>query len=85
MTHLCQWANFQPRKWPNIEQTNSQSGHAAVFFKWANPASLSFIFGLFKQTSLQFLQPINVKKCHVHLENGPEIRTHDLPNMSLLP
>ena len=31
------------------------------FFKWANPASFSFIFGLFKQTSIQFLQQINVK------------------------
>ena len=27
------------------------------------PASFSFIFGLFKQTSLQFLQQIYVKKC----------------------
>ena len=31
------------------------------FKKWANPATFSFIFGLFKQT-IQFLQKINVKK-----------------------
>ena len=27
------------------------------------PASFPFIFGLFKQTSIQFLQEINMKKC----------------------
>ena len=31
--------------------------------KWANPASFSFIFGLFKQTLLQFLQQIKCEKC----------------------
>ena len=31
-------------------------------FKWANPGLFSFIFGLFEQTSIQFLQQINVKK-----------------------
>ena len=36
---------------------------------------LSFIFGLFKQTSLQFLQQINVK--NVHPVYGAWIRTHD--------
>ena len=41
------------------------------------PASFSFIFGLFKQT-IQFLQQINVKKCHVHPVYGAGIRTHDL-------
>ena len=43
------------------------------------PASFSFIFGLLKQTSLQFLQLINVKKCHVHPVYGVGIRTHDPP------
>ena len=40
--------------------------------KWANPASFSFIFGLFKQT-IQFLQQINVIKCHVHPVSGAGI------------
>ena len=48
------------------------------------PASFSFIFGLFKQT-IQFLQQINVKKCHVHPVYNTWIRTHDLSNMSCLP
>ena len=42
------------------------------FFKWANPGLFLFIFGLFKQT-IQFLQQINVKKCHVHPVYGPGI------------
>ena len=50
------------------------------FFKkiGPTPASFSFIFGLFKQTLLQFLQQINVKKCHVHPVYSTGIRTHDL-------
>ena len=47
-------------------------------------ASFSFIFGLFKQT-IQFLQQINVKKCHVHPVSSAGIQTHDLWNVSLLP
>ena len=43
---------------------------------------LSFIFGLFKQTSLQLLQKIYVK--NVHPVYGAGIRTHNLHNMSLL-
>ena len=46
-------------------------------------AFLSFIFGLYKQTSLQFLQQIYVK--NVHPECSAGIRTHDLQNMSFLP
>ena len=38
------------------------------FKKWANPASFSFIFGLFKQT-IQFLQQINVKNV-VSIQNA---------------
>ena len=49
------------------------------------PASFSYILGLFKQTSLKFLQQINVKKCHVHPVYGVGIRTHDLLNMCCLP
>ena len=37
-----------------------------VFLNGPTPVSFRFIFGLFKQTSLQLLQQINVKKCHVH-------------------
>ena len=44
---------------------------------------LSFIFVLFKQTSVQFLQQIYVK--NVHPLFGAGIRTHDLWNMSHLP
>ena len=44
---------------------------------------LSFIFGLFKQTSLQILQNINVK--NVHPVYSARIWTHNLRNMSLLP
>ena len=47
------------------------------------PASFSFIFGLFKQISLQFLQQIYVK--NVHPVYGAGIRTHDLQNVSLFP
>ena len=43
-----------------------------------------FILGLFKQT-IQFLQQINVKKCHHHPVYGAGIQTRDLSNMSHLP
>ena len=43
---------------------------------------LSFIFGLFKQTSLQILQQINVK--NVHPVYGAGFRTHNLQNMIVL-
>ena len=49
------------------------------------PASFLFIFGLLKQTLLQFLKQINVKKCHVHPVYGTGIRTHNLWIVSLLP
>ena len=57
----------------------------SVFKNGPTQASFSFIFGLFKQISLQFLQQINVEKCHVHPVNGAGNRTHDLLNMSRLP
>ena len=56
---------------------------ALKMFLWPTRPLLSFIFGLFKQTSLQFLQQIYVKI--VHPVNGAGIRTHDLQNMSLFP
>ena len=58
--------------------------HIALFLNGPTPASVSFIFSLFKQT-IQFLQQINVKKCHVHPAYSTRIRTHDLLNMSHLP
>ena len=38
-----------------------------MFFlrKWAYPGLFSFIFGFFKQIK-QFVEQINLKKCHVH-------------------
>ena len=57
--------------------------HLNYFFKWANPGLFLFIFGLFKQT-IQFLQQINVKKCHVHPVSSAGIQTHDLLNVSRL-
>ena len=40
-----------------------------IFFKnGQTPASFSFIFGLFKQTSLQLLQQIYVKKMSIQFK-----------------
>ena len=48
------------------------------------PASFLFIFGLFKQTSLQFLQQIYVKKMSIqYMVPGFEPTTFQ--NMSLFP
>ena len=47
---------------------NKQLLSMFFFKKWANPASFSFIFGLFKQT-IQFLQQINVKNV-VSIQNA---------------
>ena len=41
----------------------AHTDHQYLFQKWANPGLFNrSIFGVFKQTSLQFLQQINVKK-----------------------
>ena len=54
------------------------------FFKMGQSRPLFlFIFGLFKQTLLQFLQQINVK--NVHPVSGAGIQTHNLLITSLLP
>ena len=59
-------------------------GNYNLFLKnGPTPASFSFIFGHFKQTSLQFLQQINVK--NVHPVHGAGIRNHNLRNVSLFP
>ena len=68
--------------------------YAAAKFRFTNANTLYklvlasrplflFIFGLFKQTLLQFLQQINVK--NVHSVSGAGIRTHNLLITSLLP
>ena len=61
-----------------------------IFFfflkKMVQPRPLFRLFLVFfKQTLLQFLQQINVKKCHVHPVYGAGIRTHNLWIVSLLP
>ena len=43
------------------------------------------LFSVFSNKQYNFLQQINVKKCHVHQVNGSGIQTHDLPNIGLLP
>ena len=57
--------------------------HIVLFLNGPTPASVSFIFSLFKQT-IQFLQQINVKKCHVHPVYGVGIQTHNLSITSRL-
>ena len=59
--------------------------HSFFFKNGPTPASIPFIFGLFKQTSIQFLQQINVKKYQFHLVNGGGIWTHDLSILNHLP
>ena len=55
-----------------------------LYLKMGQPRPpLLFIFGLFKQTSLQILQQINVK--NVHPVYGAGIWTQDPRNESLLP
>ena len=62
-----------------------RSKHFKDFFKnGQTPASFSYIFGLFKQM-IQFLQQINVNKCHVHPVYSARIKIHNLSNMSHLP
>ena len=75
-----QFINFI--KWDTKQQRKSL--HTSYIDVKNGPflASLSFIFGLFKQT-LQFLQQINVK--NVHPVYSAEIQTHDPQNISLLP
>ena len=41
----------------------SHENFVPLFLNGPTPATFLFIFGLFKQTSLQFLQQIYVKKC----------------------
>ena len=84
MTHLCQWANFQPRKWPNIEQTNCQSGHAAVFLNGPT-RPLYHLFLSFQSHITNFYNKKVCEKMYIHPVYGAGIQTHDLWNVSLLP
>ena len=59
-----------------------------VFLKLAQPCPLLlYIFGLFRQTK-QFLQQINVKKCHVHpwsQDSNSQPLEHELSPMTTRP
>ena len=46
-----------------------------IFFNGPTPASFSFIFGLIKQTLLQYLQQINVKMSIQYPVPGFELTT----------
>ena len=54
-----------------------------LFKKWANPGLFCrFIFCFFKQTSLQFLQQIHVKKCPSSIrcqDSNPQPLEHESP------
>ena len=54
-----------------------------VFLNGPTPASFSFIFGLFKQTLLQYLQQINVKMSIQYPVPGFELITFRLRVSSL--
>ena len=59
------------------------------FYEWANPQPLLlFIFGLFKQTSLQFLHLIYVKKCPSSIQyqdSNPQPLEHESPPVTTRP
>ena len=62
-------------------------GHL-FFKKWANPASLSFIFGLFQTNINKFLQQINVKKCPSsirHRDSNPRPSERESPPITTRP
>ena len=60
-----------------------------ILFKNGPPQPLlSFIFGLFKQTSLQFLQQIYMKKCQSSIrcwDSNPQPSMHESPTMTTRP
>ena len=65
----------------------SENKDSKSFFflkKMGHPRPLFRLFSVFQQT-IQFLQQIYVKKCHVHPVSGAGIRTLDLWNVSRLP
>ena len=55
-----------------------------TFFKWANTRLFYHFFSLFKQTSLQFLQQICVKKCP-SLYSNPWPSEHESPPVTTRP
>ena len=68
----------------SLNPTEMAIFHISLFKNATRPLFL-LIFGLFKQTSLQFLQQINVKKCPVHPVYDAGIQIHNLSNMNHLP
>ena len=78
------YASFVEAQAQNVKHKFAELGliiSTNILKKWANLASFSFIFGLFKQT-IQFLQQINVNNVH---PAGAGIRTHNLLNMTRHP
>jgi len=55
------------------------------FKKIGQPQPLFCLFLFFSNKQYNFLQQINVKKCHVHQVFVPGTRTHNLSNLSCLP
>ena len=53
---------------PFVQLLDMGPDTVAYFLNGQSPASISFIFSLFKQISLNFLQQINVKKCPFIIE-----------------
>ena len=64
--------------------SQEQATHKDIFLNGPNPASFSFILGLF-QTNNTIFTTNKYEKCHVHPVSGAGIGTHDLWNVSLLP
>ena len=66
-SELSSWKLFEGISWVQIRENKKR-----VFIKMGQHRPL------FKQTSLQFLQKINVKKCQVNPVYSTGIWTHDL-------
>ena len=83
--HICGHERLLQRRQDQSISRQSTPQVPRFFFKknGPTPASFSFIFGLFNQTLLQFLQQIYVEKCPSSI--GAGIWTHDLRNVSLFP
>ena len=89
--HLRVWRKTLRNDWENVtlrvfnasfSLAFTQLTSLTFFKKWANPG-LFFVYFRSFQTTIQFLQQINVKKClNVHLVYGAGIQNHNLQNMS---
>ena len=78
---ITPWQGLQERK-IYLYCSQERANKFGIFFNGPTPASISFIFGFFKQT-MQFLQHINVKNGYPVYSTG--IWTHDLSNVSRHP